>query len=473
MRLQSLRWCHSDDRGTVLLVVLVVFLTIAMLSSSFIWLMTQQQTRAGVRYRSAAAMALAEAGVHRALSILETVTPDGKSAGRTWRPASYSEMAQVGSFEGQFTLSLADSADGGVEVVSVGQAGGISRRLRATVYLASPALLAALYGASIVRLEDSPTAVFIVPYGVIGNHPWFHIASGRGIWFASPDAPINDPSLSFQVGLGPVDVPSDYRDSSVSARPAPMRVLLPRDGTLRLDRQSKAVNVDQLRTLGVNIEGVVLPTEEMPVLPQVDVVFYQEQAAGNFSNADLNEAAGKYTGDSNLARKRDSFYSHHEFEELQAYLNAGIRRAWLQGTIYVKGAVHLREGQQLQIREGALIADGTVELAQGALLSVVHSAASRTLPGIVTLSKGDVIVGPGAKLRVHGLVYAARTVDVLAGASVDIVGGVLAAGPGFSFNVSGGTVVIRYDPAVSGTPGLLVPGAAAAIAWVARWEELP
>ena len=36
-----------------------------------------------------------------------------------------------------------------------------------------------------------------------------------------------------------------------------------------------------------------------------------------------------------------------------------------------------------------------------------------------------------------------------------------------------GAIVIRYDPAVLGTPGLRVPVDAPVIAWVARWEELP
>src|SRR5438105_5699511 len=69
---RALRACD----GTALLVVLIVLLAIAAWSSSFVWLMNQQLTRAGARHRSAAALAVAEAGVHRALSILEGVAPD-------------------------------------------------------------------------------------------------------------------------------------------------------------------------------------------------------------------------------------------------------------------------------------------------------------------------------------------------------------------------------------------------------------
>ena len=88
------------------------------------------------------------------------------------------------------------------------------------------------------------------------------------------------------------------------------------------------------------------------------------------------------------------------------------------------------------------------------------------------MRKSHVIVAPEARLRVHGLAYIARTFDLLAGASVDIVGSVLAGGPGFSVSIAG-TAVIRYDPAVLGTPGLSVADDAAVTAWVARWEELP
>ncbi len=464
------RYWH-DDRGTILLVVLTVFLTIAVLSSSFIWFMQQQQTRAGTRYRSAMALALAEAGVHRALSILETVAPDGRSSGRHWRASDHTETMLVGSFEGQFTLALADDVDGAILVTSVGQVGGVRRSLRARVYLASPALLAAVYGASIVRLEDPPTAVFIMPYGVTGDHPWLHIASGRGFWLASQDVLINDPARPFQAAQGPVDAPSDT--DPLPGRPDPIRVLLGEDARLRLDRHSSPMRVEELRTLGVNIDRFVFTVKALPPAPDVNSVFYQRLAADNRHNAGLNEAAGKYLGDGDLARKVDSLYSEQEFAKLQAYVNAGSGPSWLHGVIYVKGGLRLDEGQALQVREGALITEGPVELERDALLEVLHSQASRTLPGLITLGKSDLIVAPGTRVRVHGLAYIARTIDVQAGASLDIVGSMLANGQGFSVSISGGTAVIRYDPAVLGTPGLRVADNAPVTAWVARWEELP
>src|SRR5207302_1082830 len=95
-------WRTGGSRGGRNGVVLIVLLAIAAWSSSFVWLMNQQLTRAGARYRSAAALAVAEAGVHRALSILEGVAPDAPLPGRTWRTEEYAETIRLGSFDGQF-----------------------------------------------------------------------------------------------------------------------------------------------------------------------------------------------------------------------------------------------------------------------------------------------------------------------------------------------------------------------------------
>src|SRR3990172_12575073 len=198
MAQQGARRMPRQEAGMVLLVVLMILLVVSGSSASFIWFMNQQQTRAGLRFRSAAALAVAEAGVYRVLSILETVAPGGRSPGRVWRDSAYAETMSVGPLEGRFTVSLTDEADGAIIVTSAGQVGGVTRRVRARVYLASPALLAALYGASEVRLERPPAATFLLPYGAgIGDRPWIHVAAGTGIWFATSSVSINDPSVSF------------------------------------------------------------------------------------------------------------------------------------------------------------------------------------------------------------------------------------------------------------------------------------
>jgi len=469
-RIKRRALCECD--GTALLVVLIVLLAIAAWSSSFVWLMNQQLTRAGARYRSAAALAVADAGVHRALSILEGEAPDAPVPGRTWRTEEYAETIHVGSFEGQFTLALVDDLDGAVVVTSAGEVGGIVRRLRARVYVDSPAQLAALYGASVVRLEHPPAATVILPYGGV-DAPWIQVAAGRGLWLAGPDVAINNPSVPFRAGSGPVDALPEAQASTVPPDPGPVRVWLGRGASVRLDRGSQPLSAEELRALGVNIEGIVQTPGPLPAVPEVDGGFYRRRAAGNTGNAGTNAAAGKFLGDDGLARKHDSLYSVREWDLLLGYLNRPSGSEALQGIVYVAGGMTLDEGRRLQIDGGALITEGTVRLAKGSSLEVTHSAATRTLPGLVTLDKGELLVSPGATLRVHGLVYS-QAFEATGDARVDIVGSLLAGGSGFSVNNAGASVVIRYDPAVLGTPGLLAPPPGApVIAWVARWEELP
>ncbi len=476
---------HSADRpmtpdqrdgqdGVVLLVVLGILLVVGGSSVLFISLMNQQQKNAGLRYRSLAAMALAESGVHRTLAVLETVTPDGRLAGRTWRPAGYAEVMPAGPLQGQFTLSLTDDLDGAVVVTSVGEAGGVARRLRARVYLTSPAVLAALYGAGILRLDAAPAAMFIVPYGIHGeDFPLIHLAAGIGIWFGGTGVRINDPSVAFSAGPGPIDPPSGAAAAS-SARLGAARVLLAQGAAVRVGEYSVAADPQQMRESGINVKDFLI-RQTFPPAPQVDRTYYRPRAAANTANADLNKAAGEYAADSMLARKRDSLYTQDEFDELLLYLNAGLRPARLQGVVYIKGGVTLRDGQILRIADGTLLTEGPLDLDVQASLEVTHSARTRALPGIIVLPQreGELVVGERARLHAHGLVYVGGAFVVATGAHVEIVGSVLVSYQGFSFSNFGGVVVIRYDRAVLGTPGLQVSPDTPSVAWVASWEELP
>ncbi len=461
------------ERGIALLAVLVILLVIAGSSASFMWFMNQQQTRAGAHLRSAAALAAAEAGVHRALSILESVAPDG-APGRAWRPVGHSETSTAGAFAGRFTLSLVEEADGGILITSAGEVAGITRRVRARVYLASPALLAALHGASLVRIEGPPAAMVILPYGAgAGERPWVHIAAGRGVGFGAANVAVNDPATTLKVGPGPVEVPETTIGPTTTSALGRVRLLLARGADLTIGPDHQRVDVQQLRVMGVRLEGSIVRAEAWPGPPKVDRVFFQTLAAANFSNAALHEAAGRYLGDEGLVRKRDSLYSGAQFEQLQGYLETGSRPSTFQGVIYVGGDVALFERQQMQIIDGALVAEGTLRLRPGASLDITHSPATRRLPGIVTLGDGALIVPHDARLRAHGLVYVSRTIDVWNRAQVDIVGALLGNDPALSFRSIGGTVVIRYDPAVLGTPGLRAPDGSPVVAWVAAWEEVP
>ncbi len=476
MMLRRLPGRRPSDAGMALLVVLVILLAVGSSSSSFIWFMNQQQARAGTRYRAAAAMAAAEAGVHRALSVLEGAAPapDGRTGtdGRTWRPAGYTERMVVGTLDGWFTLTLSDAEGGAILVTSVGHAGGVSRRLRARVFLPSPTLLVALHGASIIRVEKAPTAIVVRPYGNPGDRPWIHMAAGRGIWFAAADVSLNDPAVIVDAGPGPVDPPGTPLSTRLDAA-GPLRVLLARDAQLLIGADRRRVEIEQLREGGIHIENIVVRDHTLPALPEVDTAFYQALAGANATNAALHEAAGTFLGNAELARKRDSLYTTAEFQQLLAYLKTVEAPPAMHGVIYVTGGVAIGDGQRVQIADGSLVTEGTVVVGQGGGLEVTHSATTRTLPGVVVTREGALVVSAGARLRAHGLVYASRVIDFGEDTVVDIVGAVAGADRGLSIRTLAATLIVRYDPAVLGTPGLRVLPDAPVVAWIALWEELP
>jgi hypothetical protein len=458
----------------ILLTVLVVLLVVTGSSVSLIWFMNQQQARAGARYHSVAALAVAEAGVHRALAALETVAPDDRTSGRHWRPAAYSEGLQFGGIQGRFTISLADRAGGVVVVDSAGVVPGATRHLRARVQLAAPALLTALHGTGFVRLERPPAAITIVPYSArTPDRSWVHIAAGRGIWFATTDVSINDRRAGLGLGPGPMDIAARDAGAGAQPEPGPVRMLLARGASLVLGSSQERVDVQPLRAMGIRVEGVIQYADALPALPDVDLDALRTLAAANRANAALNHAAGEFFADTSLARKRDSLYSALEFQQIQEYLKSGLRPPRFEGVIHVAGEVALLDDERLTIADGSLIAEGAVHLGRGAALEITHTAATRALPGLIVTENGALIVGPLARLRVHGLVYVNRAVEVGEGARVDVVGSVLANDPGLSFRNIAATVVIRYDPAVLGTQGVRAGPDARVTAWVTSWEEMP
>lgn len=459
-----------------LLAVLVILMIVASVAASLMWSMDQQQARAGKRLRSVAALAAAEAGMHRALAALESTAPDGRP-GRAWRPAAYSEAFQSGPLPGRFTLTLSSEPGGAVAITSVGEIAGVTRRVRARVYLASPSMLAALYGAGLLRLEKAPAQMVITTYGpIVATQPWVHMAAGGGILFGTTEAAINDPAARYVAGPGPVDAPG--LAGSLSAQTEPARLVLKRGVDLTTGPEQRTVGAQDLRILGVRIDPAVVWTEVFPQAPAIDRGFMQALAAGHAGNAALNEAAGKHVGDDALTVKRDSRYTEAQFAQLEKYLQTRPRAATFRGVVYVTGPVTLGENQRIMIVDGALVAEGTVRLRWGASLEIVHSAASRALPGLVALQQGvagqgALIVAQSARLRVHGLVHTDGPIDVWEGARIDVVGAMTSTSPDLSFRNLGASVVIRYDPAVLGTPGLMVNEDSPVIAWVASWEELP
>jgi hypothetical protein len=461
--------------GAVLLSVVLLMFAIGGSSASFIWLMNRLQTRAGERSRAMTAIALAEAGVYRTLSVLEAFTPGTSNPGRRWRPTAHTESVALGPLRGRFTVSVANDVDQAVLITSAGETGNVTRRLRARVYLATPAFLTALYAPGRVQVQGPPTALFILPYSAgIGDRPWVHMAIGSEVWFPRSDVRLNDRSAALDLSPGPLAALEGSPTRVWEDRSAPVRVALARGAEMTLGRAHVRVEAQQLRAVGVPIEQVRLRTfENLPPLPEVDRAYYQARATANVANTAINRAAGNYVGNGDLARKSDSLYSSVEFDQLQTYLAALAHAPRLQGVVYLQGALLLSEGQTLRVADGALVVEGAVYISRNATLEITHSATSRTLPGLIALDQSTLVVTERARLRVHGLLYVTKTMAIDDEAVVDVVGAVLTGDPDLGFRNSAGLAIIRYDPAVMGTPGLRIPPDVPVVAWVAAWEELP
>lgn len=458
--------------GQVLLGVLILALIITGSSVSFIWFMNQQQSRAGGRYRSLVALHVAEAGVHRAVGVLEYGTLDGRISGRDWRPTRYTETVQVGPWEATFTLSVDEEPDGTRIVTSLGEVAGVSRRIRARVRLTSPVLLAALAGPGYIKLDGPPSATFILPYGTgAAILPWVHLMAGRAVWFSSSDVLINSSRVTLTTAPGPADAATARAGGWDSA--AAIRVRLARDAILSAGGPEHPVDASQLRAFGMPIQDVVAGSLSLPAFPEVDREALHALAAANRQNVAINSTAGRYAGDGALERKAGSDYTGAEFVRVLSYLAAERKPSPLRGVIYVHGTVMIPAGVHVEIAEGALITESTVHIGWAAGLTISHSAATRTLPGLVALDQGRLIVAPRGSLRAHGLVYANRAIEVGEGATFDVVGAVLGNDPGMSFRTSATLTVIRYDPAVLGTQGLLTPIIGPLVAWISSWEEVP
>jgi hypothetical protein len=459
------------QEGQALLVVLVILLVVTSSSASFIWFMNQQQSRAGTRHRELAALRLAEAGVYRTLAVLESAWPPGPDPGSPQPPEPWEERIAAGPLEGRLSVSVDLDTGGTLLVTSRGEVGGAVRRLVARVALASPALLAALYGATVVQFDQAPAALFILPYGAgLGDRPWFHIAAGQEVSFVQTRVVLNDSAHLPDPFPGPVDAPEPPR---AGPRPAidPVRILLAADARLTLEDSS--VTVAQLRGAGIRLDESLRRVDRLPPPPEVDREYYRTLASANAANAALNRGAGRFTGDQDLEQKPDSLYSRDQMVKVLTYLETLTHEVPMRGVIYVSGRVTVPARSRVHIADGALIAESTVLVDEEAELRVTHGPSTRSLPGIITLRNGALIVAKDARLRAHGLVYSNRVFDTGPGALVEVVGALVSNDPSISVRTNAATVVIRYDPAVLGTPGLIATAEGRIIAWVAAWEELP
>lgn len=204
--------------------------------------------------------------------------------------------------------------------------------------------------------------------------------------------------------------------------------------------------------MGIQADAHAIHVDEFPQPPEVDGALYRAWAAANAMNADLNETPAGYLKSRELTGKRDSLYTAIQFAQLLSYLSTGRHLPRLHGVVYATGGVALPAGRALWIIDGTLITEGTVQISRGASLEIVHSAATRTLPGLIAVNRGALAISPQARLRVHGLVFTDQVIDLSEGARMDITGSVLSNDAKTSLLNFAASVVIRYDPAVWARP---------------------
>lgn len=470
MRYLSAR--QAFESGHVLLAVLIMFMAISLSATSFIWFMNQQQTYAGRRYQDVAALYAAEGGIQRVLAALESASQDD-GPGRSWRPRDYAEPFESGPLKGRFTVSVEGNGDGSLVVTSEGVVGSATRRLQARVSLASPALLAALYGASVVQFERPTATVVILPYGrTLTTERWVHVAAGEAIRFVDTGASAINAPVTFEVPVGPLEALDRTREGCRAGGLRPARLLLANDAELMVSKGLHRVDLQQLRAQGFHLDGHLIEVDRFPSPPQVDRNFYSSLAAANTANAEINRLAGQRANNRQLAQRRNSLYQPQEMIEILRYDASRRSPTTLRGLIYVAGGLELADGSRLAIVDGALVAERSIFIGEKAELTITHTPQMRTFPGLLVLDQGGLMLDEKAKLKAHGLVYVSRSLDIGQGAVVELVGALLAKDPMLSVRNDGGQILICYDQAVLGTPGLRVGADEPIIAWVSDWREV-
>ena len=423
------------DGGQALLLVLVIAALLAPLAAGFVSAMSLQQRLAGERLRAVSALYLAEAGVEKTFWYLEGEAPDG-SRDASWRPRSHTEELHADTLRGRFTLDARDESDGVVSIRSWGEVGRTRRGVRVVAWIASAALDHALFGAGLLAVEGDQARLSLTEVLEEGCAPRVMVVSAAELWFRTPGS---------RVEFRPcADDPMLY-------------VGLPDALRLTIGDVHGAARYLGLRQFGIDVGPVEVREIRNEVAPTPDVAGLRRRAASNVANEEVNRIAGEAANRPELRDKRHSLYTAEEFALVLRHLRG--RTATLLGPVFVEGHTVILADVPLTISEGFLAARGAVTVEPGARLTVRHGPTSRFLPGLVTIgAEAALVVGEGAKVTVDGVVLAEGIVDIREGATVEVVGSLIAASSQRSLRLNNGTLSIRYDPAAPGTWGLRPQG---------------
>ncbi|MGH2454435.1 MAG: hypothetical protein ACRDF5_11890, partial [bacterium] len=177
-------WRSRGEAGQTLILLLAVAAMLLPLGAGFVSSMFLQQRLAGDRYRAAAALYLAEAGVEKTLWSLEHEAPDG-TRDAPWRPRAHTEELQVGDRRGRFTVGVSDESEGRIIIDSAGQLGGSTRGVRVIAKVAPGVLDYGLFGNGLVAIDGDQAVLSLAE---VRDHclSGVMLASNGEIWFRTP-----------------------------------------------------------------------------------------------------------------------------------------------------------------------------------------------------------------------------------------------------------------------------------------------
>ncbi len=456
--------------GQALVMVVVVMMILQVIAWAFLARMNFEQRLAGGSTRDLAALYLAEAGLQKALIMVEDGTLPSADADGHALP--YTERLERGTF----TIEMVQqSADGTIAIIARGESAGAHRRLQALVRLVPAALAYGVYGqSSVVFAGRSQT--YVLPFHVgWGRHRrTVGLAAGGEVRFDSPQAALNA-FRGRRLALREGDVADDALiDASSGMTDTSTLVDIVLAGQAHLSAGLTQIP-PRLEALRQHVEelGVRRVTVRPPLpAPALDVDRYRVLAEANTANAEINAAAALASGHPELRRQAHSRYSAEEMRAIFDYLNrTGRPRPGLRGVVFVYGPLELRGNGTLAITDGALVVQGDLTVGQGVRLDVRHGPTARALPGLVasaveTAQEGSILIESGATVVVDGLVFSEGRVEILGGV-LDVVGAVAAK----NFANDDGVAVIRYDSVVVATKGLRRTGTG--LAEILSWHELP
>lgn len=446
------------EDGLSLATVLILLLMVSTVAGAFVWRTNANQRQIGRAQQATAALYLAEAGAEKALWLIARggVAPSpGSGEGSV---EGYEEATGSGRF---VIEKLAQQPDDVIELITMGEANGEVRRLRVTVRLVPKALGFGLFAGNVAALVRQ-ARLYVVPvlkakgklerFGDIGvaRHLWVEegVTLNRldGQEVTLRDGRVRDYAL---FGLASAIGADTYERERLPDLVA--------TGEAQLTYGRDADPLYALSDLGFKYGGVkvrALRTESAS-MPAVDLDVYRAWARENHGNQALNKAVGERRRDRALSEKRDSQYTQEQFEQILSHLDLENRtrrggdELGLTGIVFVEGAVKI--SGMLRIEDGAMVVKGSVWVADQARLEIRHSPAITTMPGLVAFhDSGKIRLSQDAVVIVDGIVLAQTGLEVF-NASLDVAGAILT---GQGFLNDGGTVVVRYQPAVLGTAGL-------------------